>query len=269
MQARLLLKKGDYPEQTILLAPGTSFVGRASGNDIVLADPEISRRHAQFLVAEDSSTVMLEDLGSTNGTFLNGRRLTKMTTLTHQDIVSFGDSYRFAFEGVQLRAPRNPDEEETGPLPDPNQTIARPQNAFANEPAAAPPERPPERPFPNEPAPPPPPPPSAPTPNLFAQPANNPFADDLAFVDEQPAPQAAYPPPAPAPQPAAAAAAPKPWWRRWYVGCGCIFFLFTFFCIATILFLDSYQQGRLLYCGALRPFFEIALSPLGFAPLCP
>ncbi len=57
--------------------------------------------------------------------------------------------------------------------------------------------------------------------------------------------------------------------RRRLVGCGCIVFLIPLFCIGILLFLDFYQQGRLLYCGPLQPFFEIFLGPLGFAPICP
>ena len=51
-------------------------------------------------------------------------------------------------------------------------------------------------------------------------------------------------------------------------GCGCFVFLIPLLCIAILVFLDFYDQGRLLYCGPLRPFFEIFLGPLGFAPLC-
>ena len=56
---------------------------------------------------------------------------------------------------------------------------------------------------------------------------------------------------------------------RWTMGCGCGFLLIIFLCMATVYFLDAYQQGRLLYCGPLRPFFEILMGPFGFAPICP
>ena len=52
------------------------------------------------------------------------------------------------------------------------------------------------------------------------------------------------------------------------VGCGCLVILIPLFCVATLVFLDFYQQGRFLYCGPLRPIFEIFLGPLGFAPIC-
>lgn len=55
---------------------------------------------------------------------------------------------------------------------------------------------------------------------------------------------------------------------RWVTGCGCSFLLIIFLCMATVYFLDAYQQGRLLYCGPLRPLFEILMGPFGFAPIC-
>lgn len=57
--------------------------------------------------------------------------------------------------------------------------------------------------------------------------------------------------------------------RRRALGCGCGFLVIVFLCMATVYFLDAYQQGRLLYCGPIRPFFEILLGPFGFAPICP
>jgi hypothetical protein len=56
--------------------------------------------------------------------------------------------------------------------------------------------------------------------------------------------------------------------RRWVLGCGCGCLLVVFLCMATLFFLDSYEQGRLLYCGPLQPLFEMLLDPLGFSPAC-
>lgn len=57
--------------------------------------------------------------------------------------------------------------------------------------------------------------------------------------------------------------------RHLLLGCGCAFFLLACLCAGSLFFLDGYQQGRLLYCGPIRPFFEIFLGPVGFAPICP
>jgi hypothetical protein len=57
-------------------------------------------------------------------------------------------------------------------------------------------------------------------------------------------------------------------YRRLVIGCATLLVLLCL-CVATVYFLDSYQQGRLLYCGGLRSFWELILGPFGFSPVCP
>lgn len=60
-----------------ILAPGLTL-GRSSENDVCLPEPEVSRRHARILLtpeAEGGARISLQDLASTNGTYLLGRRL--------------------------------------------------------------------------------------------------------------------------------------------------------------------------------------------------
>src|SRR5690606_31475637 len=52
--------------------------------------------------------------------------------------------------------------------------------------------------------------------------------------------------------------------NRILIGCGCLLVLACVLCVGTVFFLDSYNQGQLLYCGGLRPFWETVLGPLGF-----
>lgn len=63
-------------------------IGRAQDAQLVLADPEVSRRHARL--ETQNGTVFLRDLGSSNGTFLNGRRLTSAIELREGDEVDVG-----------------------------------------------------------------------------------------------------------------------------------------------------------------------------------
>ena len=70
------------------LASGTT-IGREDC-DVTIADPEISRRQAQVLREGDS--VIIEDFGSTNGTFVNGQRISGRKTLSNGDEVRFGDT---------------------------------------------------------------------------------------------------------------------------------------------------------------------------------
>jgi hypothetical protein len=73
-----------------------AVIGR-EGTDVVLPDPEVSRRHAAMRV--DGDSVAIEDLGSTNGTFVNDTRITGVCALRDGDTVRFGNTV------WQLRAP--------------------------------------------------------------------------------------------------------------------------------------------------------------------
>src|SRR4051794_39236590 len=64
-------------------------VGR-EGCDVVLADPEVSRRHAALRVTGDG--VAVEDFGSTNGTFVNDQRVQGVRPLQDGDAVRFGNT---------------------------------------------------------------------------------------------------------------------------------------------------------------------------------
>src|SRR2546423_3514337 len=60
------------------------------GCDVNLMDPEVSRRHAA--IRSEGGSLAIEDLGSTNGTFVNGERITVVTVLRHGDSVRLGDT---------------------------------------------------------------------------------------------------------------------------------------------------------------------------------
>ena len=66
------------------------LVGRDPGADVVVADSEVSTKHASFLPSDGGVTV--EDLGSTNGTFVNGKRLTGAHQVTAGDRIQMGDT---------------------------------------------------------------------------------------------------------------------------------------------------------------------------------
>ena len=80
--------------RTVELA-GTTVVGRGVEADLQVADTGVSRRHAEFrVVREDGAKtdrVELHDLGSTNGTRVNGQRV-RAVTLTDGDHITFGGS---------------------------------------------------------------------------------------------------------------------------------------------------------------------------------
>jgi hypothetical protein len=68
-EAGLVLLEGEKVADTFRLGPATT-IGRIEGCDIVLTDPGTSRRHAQVVRRDDGYAVT--DLGSTNGTLVNG-----------------------------------------------------------------------------------------------------------------------------------------------------------------------------------------------------
>jgi pSer/pThr/pTyr-binding forkhead associated (FHA) protein len=67
-------------------------IGREGEGDGTLgADPQLSRQHARVSVFQDDR-ILVEDLGSTNGTFVNGEQIDKPTVLSAGDTVQFGDT---------------------------------------------------------------------------------------------------------------------------------------------------------------------------------
>ena len=87
-------------EQSIDLAAGkTLVVGRAVTSDIPIYDPTISRRHAEITLTD--AGVRIKDLGSSNGTFLNGAKVTDGDA-AENDVVTFG---KVAFKVVPITAP--------------------------------------------------------------------------------------------------------------------------------------------------------------------
>lgn len=63
-------------------------IGRSSGNDIVIKDEGISRRHC--MIEPATSAYVLKDLNSTNGTFLNNKRISSSVALRHGDKIKIG-----------------------------------------------------------------------------------------------------------------------------------------------------------------------------------
>ncbi len=72
----------------------TTTIGRAVECDIVITSKRVSREHARL--NRSGRRVMLEDAGSTNGTFLNGERLLGAMELRDGDLIDIGD-VRFTF----------------------------------------------------------------------------------------------------------------------------------------------------------------------------
>jgi FHA domain len=90
---RLVVIKSPALEEDdeLLLDSAALLVGRGSGNDVNLArDEYASSNHARVEPRRDG--VWVEDVGSTNGTYLNGTRLTHAKRLTPGDILRVGET---------------------------------------------------------------------------------------------------------------------------------------------------------------------------------
>lgn len=93
---QLTMRSGPVPGKMFLLENEESTVGRDLSTDISISDPEVSRRHARFFRQDDNFFV--EDLGSTNGTFLNGERIASPQQLRKGDLITFGESVVVVYE---------------------------------------------------------------------------------------------------------------------------------------------------------------------------
>jgi len=72
-----------------IVVRGPVVVGRSPNADIVIAAGYVSARHARFTLM--GSNLFVEDLGSTNGTAVNGRLVEGPTALSNNDVVNVGD----------------------------------------------------------------------------------------------------------------------------------------------------------------------------------
>jgi putative serine protease PepD len=119
---QLTIKSGAGAGKTVQVE-GTEFtIGREAGVDLVLADGKASRRHAALRVLPDGRAT-LYDLGSSNGTFVNGQRI-QSTLLQGGEQIQIGDTVLLA------------DGAPTAPSP----SVPAAAAAVAQPPAAAPPQ---------------------------------------------------------------------------------------------------------------------------------
>ncbi len=105
--AGLIVKQGADAGKSFALKAGSNIIGRVSGLDITIADTLISRRHVRITALSDR--VVLEDLGSANGTFVNNQRISGTTpiTLNDGDSITIGDT-TFEFKATAIETPVKP-----------------------------------------------------------------------------------------------------------------------------------------------------------------
>ena len=226
--AQLVPRFGVSADQAYTLTQRITTIGREDINDIALPDAEISRRHAR--ITEDAGLYTLEDLGSTNGTFVNGERLQGTIRLHNGMTIDFGEKHRFTF--VQSKPalgdplPANADPTMVDVFPADIPGAGDPQAGLATE--------------------------------LDATPADFSQASPLETELLHPVPS----------EPVATTSSP-PSRRRLPLIIGCLALTLICLCAATIFFLDNYQDGNLLYCGPLQGVWEFLAGLVGQTVSCP
>ena len=128
----LIMRQGPRLNQVFELTKDVYTIGREAGNDIMIEDSQISRHHARL--TRQGNSYVIEDLGSTNGAFVNGRRVSTPIMLSNGDMLGFADTIVFAVQVVNPMSDSTVISRNT-----PGATVASPATA----PAFAPPPPPP------------------------------------------------------------------------------------------------------------------------------
>jgi pSer/pThr/pTyr-binding forkhead associated (FHA) protein len=138
---QLTMRSGPTPGKVFPLEQQEILMGRDLANDISISDPEVSRRHARLLMQEDN--VIIEDLGSTNGTFLNGQRIASPQQLRAGDVITLGENIVVIFDRTDFDPDATvvssagmdqtvqPEAPAEAPMPQPSYGVIPPQQQAA------------------------------------------------------------------------------------------------------------------------------------------
>lgn len=203
--SRLTIRQGPVPGKVHEMAKDVITLGRDVSNDIVINDAEVSRNHARLTA--QSGSYLMEDLASTNGTFVNGQRLIGPKLLNPGDVIGLGETVVLEYSIVASDA---------------GATViaAAPMAPRAPEYATAPPRMPDPQPVYT--------PDPEPVPPTMAQP----------IYEPAPAPAMGAPAAAPAPLPQKAANNNT---RNIAIGCGCLSL-----CLCTIAIAVGSQWSQIM-----------------------
>jgi pSer/pThr/pTyr-binding forkhead associated (FHA) protein len=97
-QFQFVIRSGPNTGKVFPLDAPEIIVGREASNRVAINDAEVSRKHAKLTL--HGSAYVIQDLGSTNGTFVNGQRITSTRVLNPGDSVSFGENIVLGYEGI-------------------------------------------------------------------------------------------------------------------------------------------------------------------------
>jgi pilus assembly protein CpaF len=99
----VVIAEKEGPERRVTFTEAEVTIGRVPGNDVVLPKGNVSKRHSRIVLKDNRFIVV--DLKSTNGTYVNGRKITSPLVVKEGDKIYVGD-YVLTLEGADaLRAP--------------------------------------------------------------------------------------------------------------------------------------------------------------------
>ena len=92
----LVVNEGPSAGKTYPLEGAEIFIGRESDSTLQIDSPGVSRKHARLTF--QNNQYMLEDLGSSNGTFVNGERISKPWSLKNGDVINLGKLIKLEYQ---------------------------------------------------------------------------------------------------------------------------------------------------------------------------
>jgi len=116
-QFQFVMRSGPTPGVTFPLEGDQLTIGRDASNGVAINDSEVSRKHSRL--SFQGGKYVVEDLGSTNGTFVNGQRLAGPVVLKPGDVVSLGEQIVLMYDAINM---------------DPGATMAAPRKSARVEP---------------------------------------------------------------------------------------------------------------------------------------
>ena len=114
---QLIVRTGPKPGHVYMLISDSMVIGRDPNSDIVINDAEVSRQHARLTMGADG--YQIQDMGSTNGSFVDGARLEGATvSMNNGQIVQLGSNVELVYQVIEGVDPMATMVAPMGALPD-------------------------------------------------------------------------------------------------------------------------------------------------------
>jgi hypothetical protein len=141
MKAQLIVVQGK-PEGKMIPLMGPKFkIGRGENCNLRPNSEQVSREHAEFAIGPDK--VVVQDLGSRNGTLVNGKALTEPYTLKDRDLIQIGPlTFAISIQGVPVAAPKETKPAKPKPASPDDVSHADIEAWLISDASSSPPDRP-------------------------------------------------------------------------------------------------------------------------------